>query len=140
MVGTGADDQEENVRFGAVYGVEINRTALSQDADAHKHILQSGDVSVRNRNAMHCGKADVAQGVRDDGRGHGLEIVHRQAVLLENDLEDLSDDAYGGRLGDVADDGNGLDDFLPLCIAYLDDFIHLAFLHFVVVVACWLRA
>ena len=41
MVGTGADEHEEDVRPGAVHGVEINRTAMLQDADAHKHLLQS---------------------------------------------------------------------------------------------------
>ena len=118
LVGTGADDHEEDVRSGAVYGVEINRTAMSHNAEAHKHLLQSGDVSVRNRNAVQCGEADVAQGVRDDGRDHGVELVHGQAVLLENGLENPADDAYGGRLGDVADNGNGLDNILPLCIVH----------------------
>ena len=76
MIGTGADDHDEDVRSGAVYGVEINRMALPQDADAHKQLLQSGDVSVRNRKAVHCGEADVAPGVLDDGRNHVVELVH----------------------------------------------------------------
>ena len=141
LVGAGTDDHEEDVRSGAVYGVEINRTVMSQNADAHKHLLQSGDVSVRNRKAVHCGEADVAQGVRDDGRDHVVEFFHGQAVLLENGLENLTDDAFGGRLGDVADDGNGLDGLLPLCIDHWDAFVrmvHLTLLHVVVIVACWI--
>ena len=39
MVGTGADEHEEDVRPGAVHGVEINRMAMSQNADAHKQLL-----------------------------------------------------------------------------------------------------
>ena len=41
LVGIGADDHEEDVCSGTVHGVEINRTAMLQDADAHKHLLQS---------------------------------------------------------------------------------------------------
>ena len=68
MVGTGADDHDKDVRSGTVYGVEINRTAISENADAHKQLLQSGNVSVQNRKTVHCGEADVAQRVRNDGR------------------------------------------------------------------------
>ena len=142
MVGTGAEDHEEDVRFGAVDGVDINRTAMSQNADAHKQLLQSGHVSVWDRNAVHCGEADVALGVRDDGGDHGVELVHGQAVLFENGLENLADDAFGSRLGDVADDWNGLDDLLPLCIVHWDDFfriVHLSLLLVVVVIACCIR-
>ena len=116
---------------------------MSQNTDAHKHLLQSGYVSVRNRKAVHCGEADVAQRVRDDSRDHGVELVHGQAVLLENSLENLADDAFGGRLGDIADDGNGPYELLPLSIAHWDAFVrivHLALLPVVVVVACWIKA
>ena len=106
----------------------IHRTRSAENADAHKQLLQSGDVSVRNRKAVHCGEADVAQGMRDDGRDHGVELVHGHAVLLENGLENLADGTYGGRLGDVADDGNGLNDLLPLCISHRDAFVRV--IHF----------